>query len=120
MEKKNKELVPTNLGMTFINLVHSSLTQPDTTAEIKYLLSEITEGKGNMDDFDTKIKESVLKNIDFADTIVFPQEPDSLETKCSFCNEGLIVRCYSKKSERHFHVCNNTLCRHPITEKIVY
>ena len=51
IQKKGKELVPTDFGVAMIENIHESLTKPDLTAEMEYNLSAIADGKMGLGDF---------------------------------------------------------------------
>lgn len=121
--KKGKELVPTNLGCTLIDIVDPSMTYPDTTAIMEYELAKIADA----DDPETKRKEylnavidMMNKNIKRAESIDFPPPPGQKLIPCPYCKTGHLLRLYSPKIKKHFWCCSNKECTSPVTKKTVY
>jgi DNA topoisomerase-3 len=70
IQKKGKELVPTDFGTAMIESIHESLTKPDLTAIMEYNLSAIADGKMGLDDFMRQTEKMVRDNIRFAEESV--------------------------------------------------
>ena len=77
IQKKGKELVPTDFGTAMIESIHESLTKPDLTAIMEYNLSAIADGKMGLDDFLKQTEEMVRENIWYAEESV-PQSASRL------------------------------------------
>lgn len=120
IKKEKKELIPTKFGIDLIKNIDQSLTYPDTTANMEYALSEIAEGKKELQAFIDSIIEMVYKNIQYAENKKFPISRSSNGIICPICQQGEIVRKYSPKMKKYFHVCNNPNCVSPITNRKIY
>jgi len=130
IQKKGKELVPTDFGMNMIDNIHESLTKADMTAEMEYHLSAIADGKMALEDFMKETTAMVLQNIAFAES-----SADSLASasgalkagsvdvppvECPLCHKETLARKYSPKTKKHFWVCSEKSCVHPATGKPVF
>lgn len=120
LKKVKKELVPTDFGISLIENIDKSLTYPDTTAEMEYKLAEIAEGKQSLQDFIDTVINMVYDNIKFAENKEFPFYRDKESITCPICNKGQIVRKYSAKIDKYFHMCNNPDCVSPVTGKKIF
>ena len=120
MKKAKKELIPTDFGIRLIENVDPSFTVPDTTAEMEYALSEISEGKKELTDYMDEIISMVQKNIQHAENRKFPLPPEKAAIACPLCKEGEIIRRYSAKIKKYFHICSNPNCVSPITGKKMF
>ncbi|EHR31897.1 DNA topoisomerase III (plasmid) [Megamonas funiformis] len=120
LKKVKRELVPTAFGINLIENIDKSLTYPDTTAEMEYKLSEIAEGKQSLQDFVDNVINMVYDNIKFAENKEFPFYRDNDSITCPICNKGQIVRKYSAKIDKYFHMCNNPDCVSPVTGKKLF
>ncbi|MBR4909592.1 MAG: DNA topoisomerase 3 [Acidaminococcaceae bacterium] len=117
MEKVKKELVPTELGFQLIDNVDVTLTKPDTTAEMEFALTEISEGEGDLGKFTQEIYDTIDRNIAYAEAHQFPGYK---MVKCPVCKTGNLVKHYSRKTKKAFYVCDNQACVSPVTGKPVY
>ena len=120
LKKVKKELVPTAFGINLIENIDKSLTYPDTTAEMEYKLAEIAEGKQSLQDFIDTVINMVYDNIKFAENKEFPFYRDKDSITCPICNKGQIVRKYSSKIDKYFHMCNNPDCVSPVTGRKLF
>lgn len=120
LKKIKKELVPTQFGINLIENIDKSLTYPDTTAEMEYKLAEIAEGKQPLQQFLDNVIKMVYDNIKFAENKEFPFYRDKESITCPICNKGQIVRKYSAKIDKYFHMCNNPDCVFPVTGKKIF
>lgn len=120
LKKIKKELVPTQFGINLIENIDKSLTYPDTTAEMEYKLSEIAEGKQPLQQFLDDVIKMVYNNIKYAENKEFPIYRDKDGITCPICNKGQIVRKYSTKIDKYFHMCNNPDCVSPVTGKKLF
>lgn len=120
LKKIKKELVPTQFGINLIENIDKSLTYPDTTAEMEYKLSEIAEGKQPLQQFLDDVIKMVYDNIKYAENKEFPIYRDKDGITCLICNKGQIVRKYSAKIDKYFHMCNNPDCVSPVTGKKLF
>lgn len=120
LKKIKKELVPTQFGINLIENIDKSLTYPDTTAEMEYKLSEIAEGKQPLQQFLDDVIKMVYDNIKYAENKEFPIYRDKDGITCPICNKGQIVRKYSTKIDKYFHMCNNPDCVSPVTGKKLF
>ena len=116
MKKVKKELVPTDFGIKLIENIDESFTVPDTTADMEYALSEIAAGKKTLTDYMDEVTAMVYKNIQFAESKKFAMMPGKKLFKCPFC-ESDIIRKYSQKAKKYFHICSNEKCVSPVTGK---
>ena len=117
MEKEKKELVPTELGFQLIDNVDVTLTKPDTTAEMEYALTEISQGEGSVEKFTREIYDTINRNIAYAETHQFP---GYVMVQCPLCKTGNLVKHFSLKTKKAFFVCDNRACVSPVTGKPVY
>lgn len=120
MKKVKKELVPTDFGIRLIENIDPSFTVPDTTAEMEYALTEIAEGKKTLAEYMDEVITLVHKNIQYAENKKFPLPPGQETIPCPVCKKGEIVRRYSSKIKKYFHLCNNPECVSPITGKKIF
>lgn len=121
LKKKGKELQPTDFGKMLIEHVNARLTLPDTTAEMEYRLTEIAQGKQTLAKYLDEVANVLYESIQHAEQHVFPAvTSDDGRIPCPVCQQGCLVRRYSKKTERHFHVCSNPACISPTSGRKLF
>ena len=120
MKKIKKELVPTDFGTSLIENVDQSLTLPDATAEMEYALSEIAAGKKTLPEYMDEIISMVHQNIQFAENRKFPLPKGKVLEACPICSKGELVRHYSAKIKKYFHICSNSGCVSPVTGRKLF
>ncbi len=120
MTKIKKELVPTEFGTSLIENVDQSLTLPDATAEMEYALSEIAAGMKSLSEYMDEMITMVHQNIQFAENRKFPLPKGKILTSCPICSQGELVRRYSSKVKKYFHICSNSDCVSPVTGRKLF
>ena len=120
MTKIKKELVPTEFGTSLIENVDQSLTLPDATAEMEYALSEIAAGKKSLSEYMDEMITMVYQNIQFAENRNFPRLKGKVLEFCPICSKGELLRRYSLKVKKYFHICSNSDCVSPLTGRKVF
>jgi len=120
MKKVKNELQPTPFGMSLIDNVDKSLTVPDTTAEMEYALSEISEGRKSLSEYNDELLTMLHANLQYAEQRKFPVQQKDGQQPCPICKKGFLVRKYSPKTEKHFHVCSDPACVSPITGRKIF
>lgn len=130
IEKKGKELVPTDFGIAMIDNIHESLTKPDFTAIMEYNLSSIAEGKVTLEDFMKETTDMVLRNIKYAEDTAgtlqtvssgnVTQQKDVPNVECPVCHRQTLARKYSPKNKKYFWICEEKSCVHPTTRKPIF
>lgn len=120
MKKVKNELQPTPFGMSLIDNVDKSLTVPDTTAEMEYALSEIAEGRKSLSEYNDELLTMLHANLQYAEQRKFPVQQKDGQQPCPICKKGFLVRKYSPKTEKHFHVCSDPACVSPITGRKMF
>ncbi|MGE1063593.1 DNA topoisomerase 3 [Megasphaera paucivorans] len=120
MTKIKKELVPTEFGTSLIENVDQSLTLPDATAEMEYVLSEIAAGQKSLSEYMDDMTAMVHRNIQFAENRTFPLPKGKALHECPVCSKGELIRRYSTKAKKHFHICSNTDCVSPVTGRKLF
>ncbi len=120
MTKIKKELVPTAFGTSLIENVDQSLAHPDSTAEMEYALSEIATGKKSLSSYMDEMISIVHQNIQFAENQKFPLPNGKSFEACPICKQGTLIRRYSPKVKKYFHICSNPECVSPVTGKKVF
>ena len=129
IQKRGKELVPTDFGIAMIENIHESLTKPDLTALMEYNLTAIAEGKKTLESFMEETEAMVRQNIQFAEDSApqlssFKSENGEGQEvpprECPVCHRETLVRKYSPKTKKHFWVCKEDSCVHPATGKPVF
>jgi len=130
IQKKGKELVPTDFGMNIIANIHESLTKADMTAEMEYHLAAIADGKMQLADFMKETTAMVLQNIAFAessaDSLAATSQglrsgsEDVPPVECPLCHKTTLARKYSPKTKKHFWVCSEKSCVHPQSGKPMF
>lgn len=120
MMKIKKELVPTAFGTSLIENVDQSLTLPDATAEMEYALAEIAAGKKSLSAYMDEMISIVHQNIQFAENQKFPLPKGKAFEACPICKQGTLIRRYSPKVKKHFHICSNPECVSPVTGKKIF
>ncbi len=120
MKKVKKELVPTDFGIRLIENIDPSFTVPDTTAEMEYALTEIAEGKKTLAEYMDEVITMVHQNIQYAENKKFPLPLGKMAISCPICQKGELVRRYSSKIKKYFHLCNNPDCVSPVTGKKLF
>nr|WP_196591934.1 DNA topoisomerase 3 [Pectinatus frisingensis] len=120
MTKIKKELLPTEFGISLIENVDHSLTLPDATAEMEYALSEIAAGKKNLSEYMDDMITMVHQNIQFAENRKFPLPKGKICEMCPICSKGELIRRYSPKVKKYFHICSNPDCVSPVTGRKLF
>lgn len=120
MTKIKKELVPTEFGTSLIENVDQSLTLPDATAEMEYVLSEISAGKKSLSEYMDEMITMVHQNIQFAENRKFPLPKGKVLQECPVCSTGELIRRYSPKVKKYFHICSNPDCVSPVTGRKLF
>lgn len=129
IEKKGKELFPTEFGTFIIEHIHESLTRPDLTAEMEYSLSAIADGKVAYEEFMQATTDMVLQNIGYANetagkmkaTASNAENPEKLgNCECPVCHRNTLTRKFSTKRKAHFWICDDKSCVHPSTHEPIY
>lgn len=120
MEKVKKELVPTDFGIQLIENVDPSLTVPDTTAEMEYALAKIAAGETQFDGYMDEVISIVHRNIQYAENKKFPLPLGKEKISCPICQNGDLIRKFSQKIKKYFHLCSNPDCLSPITGKRIF
>ena len=120
MTKIKKELVPTEFGTSLIENVDQSLTLPDATAEMEYALSEIAAGQKSLSEYMDEMITIVHQNIQFAENRNFPLPKGKEIQSCPICSKGELVRRYSPKVKKYFHICSNSDCVSPVTGRKIF
>ena len=120
MTKIKKELVPTEFGTNLIENVDQSLTLPDATAEMEYVLSEIAAGKKSLSEYMDEMISMVHQNIQFAENRKFPLPKGKARQECPVCSTGELLRRYSPKVKKYFHICSNPDCVSPATGRKLF
>lgn len=117
IKKVKNELIPTKFGTSLINNLDSSFIVPDTTAEMEYSLSEIEAGKKTLSEYIDEVCTMIYKNIQHAENNKFSLPPGQELIQCPICKSGHLIKKYSKKTGKFFHLCDNPNCVEPITNK---
>ena len=120
MTKMKKELVPTEFGTSLIENVDQSLTWPDATAEMEYILSEIAAGQKSLSEYMDDMTAMVYQNIQFAENRQFPLPKGKVFQECPVCSTGELIRRYSPKVKKYFHICSNPECVSPVTGRKLF
>ena len=120
MTKIKKELIPTAFGTSLIENIDQSLAQPDSTAEMEYALAEIAAGKKSLSSYMDEMISIVHQNIQFAENQKFPLPKGKAFEACPICKKGTLIRRYSAKVKKHFHICSNPECVSPVTGKKIF
>jgi len=120
MTKIKKELVPTEFGTSLIENVDQSLTLPDATAEMEYALSEISAGKKSLSEYMDEMITMVHQNIQFAENRKFSLQKGKVLESCPICSKGDLIRRYSPKVKKYFHICSNPECVSPVTGRKLF
>ncbi|MGL5271558.1 MAG: DNA topoisomerase 3 [Selenomonadaceae bacterium] len=120
MMQTKKELVPTEFGTSLIENVDQSLTLPDATAEMEYALSEIAAGKKSLSEYMDEMIDMVHQNIQFAENRKFPLPKGKVLQECPVCSKGELLRRYSPKVKKYFHICSNPNCVSPVTGRKLF
>lgn len=121
--KKGKELVPTDLGCTLIDIVDPSMTHPDTTAVMEYELAKIADAadpEASRKEYLNTVITMMNENIKRAESIDFPPPPGKKLIPCPYCKTGHLIQLYSPKTKKHFWCCSNKECVSPVTKKTVF
>lgn len=72
LQKKENELIATDFGKKLIAIIDDSLKVPNTTAEMKYKLSEIVVGKKRLGEYLDEIITMRRRNLQYLEIIKFP------------------------------------------------
>lgn len=117
VERKKKNLYPTQQGVMFIQLVPDSIRQVEMTAQWELQLQEICDGKGNPERFLQEIRQYVLQIItenNTNDTIQAVSRKGTLRRvvgKCPKCGNNVIEsdKSFYCDGFRMEHKCNFSL-----------
>lgn len=117
VERKKKNLYPTQQGVMFIQLVPDSIRQVEMTAQWELQLQEICDGKGNPEGFLQEIRQYVLQIItenNTNDTIQAVSRKGTLRRvvgKCPKCGNNVIEsdKSFYCDGFRMEHKCNFSL-----------
>ncbi len=117
VERKKKNLHPTQQGIMFIGLVPDSIRQAEMTAQWELQLQEICDGKGNPDQFMDDIRRYVLQTVtenNTVDTIQAVSRKGTLRRvvgKCPKCGNNVIEsdKSFYCDGFRMEHKCNFSL-----------
>lgn len=120
MKKAKKELVPTDFGISLIENVDQSLTLPDATAEMEYALSEIAAGQKSLAEYMDEMITMVHQNIQFAENRKFAMPKGKVIIACPICSKGELIRRYSPKVKKYFHICSNSDCVSSVTGRKLF
>lgn len=124
LEKKGKELVPTDWAIQFCSIIDPALTQPDTTATMELALTNMINGQETLEHYMESMISFIDELINDAENKNFPPPVTAgIETDhvhCPYCEKGLLIHRFSKKTNKGFYVCNNDDCVSPFTNKKVY
>lgn len=118
VKEKNK-LIPTEFGIELVHNVSPELISAESTAQLEVWLSEVAEGKRQIDDFMTEIQNVVKDSILFAEKHEFPKAQTGPDIPCPICHKPL-GRHFAPKSKFYFWVCDNETCINPKTGKKIY
>lgn len=120
LKKKGKELQPTDFGRMLVENVNPSLTVPDTTAEMEYQLTEIAQGKCKLSNYLDEVITMLHKSIQHAEQHAFPAPDKKDKPLCPVCKAGCLVRRYSPKTQKYFHICSDPSCVSPSTGRKLF
>lgn len=117
VERKKKNLYPTQQGVMFIQLVPDSIRQVEMTAQWELQLQEICDGKGNPERFLQEIRQYVLQIItenNTNDTVQAVSRKGTLRRvvgKCPKCGNNVIEsdKSFYCDGFRMEHKCNFSL-----------
>ena len=87
VERRKKNLYPTQQGIMFIQLVPESIRQVEMTAQWELQLQEICDGKGNPEQFMQEIRQYVIQTV---------SENNSLENVQAVSRKGTLRRVVGK------------------------
>lgn len=87
VERRKKNLYPTQQGIMFIQLVPESIRQVEMTAQWELQLQEICDGKGNPEQFMQEIRQYVVQTV---------SENNSLENVQAVSRKGTLRRVVGK------------------------
>lgn len=118
--KKGKELMPTDFGKMIIEHIAEELTMPDSTAEMEYRLSEIAAGNMPMKQYLNEFITDLTALIAVASQHKFPVQQDDENPLCPVCQKGRLVRRYSRKSSKYFHICSDPECVAPTSKRRLF
>lgn len=120
LKKKGKELQPTSFGKMLIENVNPSLTMPDRTAEMEYQLTEIAQGNCKLNNYLDEVITVLHKSIEHAEHHKFPAPDKKDKPICPVCKSGCLVRRYSPKTQKYFHICSDPACVSPSTGRKLF
>ena len=117
VERKKKNLHPTQQGTMFIQLVPDSIRQVEMTAQWELQLQEICDGKGNPEQFMQEIRQYVSQTVaenNTTDTIQAVSRKGTLRRvvgKCPKCGNNVIEsdKSFYCDGFRMEHKCNFSL-----------
>lgn len=115
IERKGKQLVPTDKGIQLIQLTPPELRSPELTARWEQELSEIAQGKGNRKKFISEIRQAagemvqgiILDESEYKHTNISKK-------KCPNCGKNLLI--VNGKKGKMF-VCQDRSCGYRETEE---
>lgn len=117
VERRKKNLYPTQQGITFIQLVPESIRQVEMTAQWELQLQEICDGKGNPDQFMQEIRQYVQQTVAENSSMEQVQAVSRKGTlrrvvgKCPKCGQNVIEsdKSFYCDGFRMEHKCNFSL-----------
>jgi len=117
VERRKKNLHPTQQGKTFIQLAPASIRQVEMTAQWELQLQEICDGKGDPNQFMQEIRQYVAQTVEenrSLDNVEAVSRKGTLRRvvgKCPKCGCNVIEsdRCFYCDGFRQSHKCNFTL-----------
>lgn len=117
VERKKKNLYPTQQGITFIQLVPDSIRQVEMTAQWELQLQEICDGQGNATQFMQEIRFYVQKTVAENNSMENVQAVSRKGTLCRVVGKCPKCGCNVIESEKSFycdgfrqsHKCNFSL-----------
>ena len=117
VERRKKNLHPTQQGTMFISLVPESIRQVEMTAQWEMELQEICDGKGNPEQFMQDIRRYVTQTVtenNVADTVQAVSRKGTLRRvvgKCPKCGQNVIEsdKSFYCDGFRMEHKCNFSL-----------
>lgn len=117
VERRKKNLHPTQQGIMFIQLVPDSIRQVEMTAQWELQLQEICDGKGNAEQFMQEIRQYVMQTVtenNTADAVQAVSRKGTLRRvvgKCPKCGNNVIEsdKSFYCDGFRMEHKCNFSL-----------
>ena len=87
---------------------------------MEYVLSEIAAGKKSLSEYMDEMITMVHQNIQFAENRKFPLPKGKALQECPVCSKGELIRRYSPKVKKYFHICSNSDCVSPVTGRKLF